>query len=320
MFDRFSDRARTLMGRARGEAVRFQHDFIGTEHLLLALLRDQSGAAVDLLKALGADPARLLEETERDIRPGMSPVEATGQVPFSSRARKVLEQTLEEMSALDHEAVSTPHVLLGILGVRGGVAFKMLKRHGVELEEARAIVRDTVGVSDSPHGPGRNVELKARCKDLARARSVVEDLGGRPAGVLEQTDTYFRARDGRLKLREIAGERAELIWYRRPDGADARVSDYVVAPVVDHPTLLRALGGALGIRRVVRKRREFLRWQNVRIHLDEVEDLGTFVELEAVLGPNDDEATGRERIERLRKLLGIRSRDRVAGSYGDLKR
>src|SRR5262249_28670610 len=123
---------------------------------------------------------------------------------------------------------------------------------------------------------------------------------------------------GRLKLREIAGEPAVLIWYSRPDVGTARFSDYVLCPVTDVATLKAALASAMGVRCEVRKRREILLWHNVRIHLDEVAQLGTFVEFEAVLGPGDDEPTAHARLAQLTEAMGLQEEERIAGAYADL--
>jgi adenylate cyclase class IV len=166
--------------------------------------------------------------------------------------------------------------------------------------------------------PRRNVELKARCRDVAVARAAAIEVGAAPAGVLEQADTYFRVPHGRLKLRETAGRPAELIQYARPDHPDARGSDYQLVPAPDPAGLKAALAAALGVRGEVRKRRELLLWRNVRIHLDDVAGLGTFLEFEAVLSAADDEPTAREWLAILTDALRVAPADRVSQSYADL--
>jgi adenylate cyclase class 2 len=165
----------------------------------------------------------------------------------------------------------------------------------------------------------RNIELKARCADLSAARAALAPLSVHDAGVQQQIDTYFASHHGRLKLREIVGVRAELIWYRRSDEARSRQSDYHIVPVPDPQKLKAALTAALGVRRQVRKRRHILLWHNVRIHLDDVEGLGTFVEFEAVISAKDDEATGHARLAELCQLMAISPTDRLAVSYIDMK-
>lgn len=166
--------------------------------------------------------------------------------------------------------------------------------------------------------PRRNLEVKARCADLPGARAAALALGAQAAGGETQTDTYFHVPHGRLKLREIDGQSAVLIAYDRPDAGAARLSAYHLAPVSDPAAMKTALTAALGLRGAVVKRREILLWHNVRIHLDEVANLGTFVEFEAVLGSGDDETTAAARLAQLGAALGIESADHLAPSYADL--
>ena len=142
-------------------------------------------------------------------------------------------------------------------------------------------------------------------------------MGARPAGLLVQRDTYFHVPRGRLKLREIEGAAAELIQYARPDEPAARASDYVIAPV-PHPAPLReALARALGVRAVVAKRRALYLWRHTRIHLDDVESLGAFLELETVI-TDQSEADARAEIAEAAAALAIHDEDRLAVSYVDL--
>ena len=137
----------------------------------------------------------------------------------------------------------------------------------------------------------RNIEIKCRCADLALARQRAEALGARDAGVLRQRDTFFEAPHARLKLRDFGDGRAELIGYRRPDAPDARGSDFLIARV-EHPAeLAETLGYALGTTGVIEKTRHLFLYRATRIHLDEVQGLGTFVELETVVtGQSDADA------------------------------
>ena len=164
----------------------------------------------------------------------------------------------------------------------------------------------------------RNLELKARHPNLAAARELVQELGAAQAGVEVQLDTYFRARHGRLKLREIQRQAATLIWYDRADQAKARICQYRLVPIAEPEPLKAALAAALGVRGEVSKRREIFLWHNIRIHLDEVAGLGTFVEFEAVLSPEDDEAIAQERLKHLSDRLGISPGDVMAQSNAEL--
>jgi homotetrameric cytidine deaminase len=170
--------------------------------------------------------------------------------------------------------------------------------------------------------PRRNVELKVRDADpaatLARALALP---GVRDEGEIRQRDTYFATTRGRLKLREEAdagGERAHLIAYTRPDEPTARTSSYRLAPVADPDALRAALDASLGMLVVVDKRRRLLLWENVRIHLDDVDGLGAFAELEGVAGPGSDLTTEHERVAHLREQLALG--EIVPSSYADLLR
>jgi predicted adenylyl cyclase CyaB len=164
-----------------------------------------------------------------------------------------------------------------------------------------------------------NLEIKARCGDLAAARAVALRLGAQPASDEEQQDTYFATARGRLKLRETSSGRAELIPYLRPDRPGVRRSDYRVLDVPDGEGVRALLSEILGVVRTVRKRREVLLWRNVRIHLDRVEGLGSFVELEAVFdGSPGAEAEQRVAVDRLLAELGIAPDACLAGSYESL--
>ncbi len=166
----------------------------------------------------------------------------------------------------------------------------------------------------------RNLERKASYVDLAAAHHALVSQGARFETEEAQGDTYFHVPHGRLKLREINGQSATLIAYDRPDQPGSRLCFYHLVPVTDAAGLKAALAAALGVRGVVRKRRTIYLWHNVRIHLDEVEDLGTFVEFEAVLGPREDETTAEVRLEELGKALEIDASAYLAPSYADLLR
>jgi predicted adenylyl cyclase CyaB len=165
--------------------------------------------------------------------------------------------------------------------------------------------------------PRRNLEIKARCPDLAAARQAARNLCGQPA-IEDQVDTYFHVPRGRLKLRAINDREAVLIAYERSDQAAARLSHYRPVHVSDPELLTAALASSLGIRGRVRKRREIYLHHNVRIHLDEVAGLGSFLELEAVLTTSEDEAEADGRVAGLLALFHIHEADFLAVSYADL--
>ena len=164
----------------------------------------------------------------------------------------------------------------------------------------------------------RNVELKARLVDADTARRIASAIATKRVDPQHQIDTYFHCRQGRLKLRQIDGLRAELVWYSRTDQKDPKTSDYQLVPLSNPETLKAALAAALGIRAVVEKRREIFFYHNVRIHLDDVVGLGRFLEFEAVLGPEVDETAGRALIDSLMQRFAVSPADRMATSYGEM--
>jgi homotetrameric cytidine deaminase len=163
--------------------------------------------------------------------------------------------------------------------------------------------------------PRRNVELKAVDPDPARSLAAARELGADDRGVLRQRDTYFRARSGRLKLREEEPGGATLIQYDRPDAARARESRYRLTAVPDPDELRASLDAALGTLVVVDKERHLLLWEGVRIHLDTVQGLGSFVELEGVAPADSDLGAEHEKVARLRAALQIG--DVLTDSYSD---
>ena len=165
---------------------------------------------------------------------------------------------------------------------------------------------------------GANIEVKARARALPELRLIATEISNSPGELIEQEDWFFEAPHARLKLRILSPERGELISYRREDRAGAKASEYVIA-LTQQPALVReALALALGVRVVVRKKRWLYIAGQTRIHLDEVAELGEFVELEYVLEAGEDAARGEREVARLLDRLGIRAEDQVAVAYADL--
>lgn len=165
--------------------------------------------------------------------------------------------------------------------------------------------------------PMRNLELKFRCADLDAVRDRAHCLGARDAGRRYQHDTFFPAPLGRLKLRDFGDGCGELIAYRRPDAVEARGSDYLLAPTTDAAALREALRFGLGSAGEVKKHRHLFRWKHTRIHLDEVEGLGSFVELETVIA-EQPEADARRELAQVVEALELSPADCVAPAYVDL--
>lgn len=166
--------------------------------------------------------------------------------------------------------------------------------------------------------PCRNIEFKAQVVDWKAARQIAASVATSTLGVEQQVDTYFVAAQGRLKLREIAGCGAWLIGYERPNRREARGSDYRLIPVSEPTELQAALAATLGIRVVVHKRREIYLVENVRIHLDQVEGLGEFLEFEAVLDPAIDDVRGHGQVAALKIRFQDALGEAIASGYADL--
>jgi adenylate cyclase class IV len=161
------------------------------------------------------------------------------------------------------------------------------------------------------------VELKASDPAPGRSLEICRDLGAEDRGTLWQRDTYLAVPAGRLKLREERPGGASLIHYRRSDRPGERESRYLIAPVAEPAPLLALLEQALGVRVVVTKRRRLFLWDQVRIHLDEVEHLGTFIEFEAVAREDSDLAHEHRLVARLRDTFEIPAAHLRSGGYAD---
>jgi len=160
-----------------------------------------------------------------------------------------------------------------------------------------------------------NLELKARTAASAPARARALAHGAAAAGTLIQVDTYLAVPRGRLKLRAIEGAGAELIYYERDEATPERWSRYTREPVGEPAGLLRVLTAAFGVLAVVRKRRDLFLWRDARIHVDDVEGLGSFLEFEVTGGETPaTTATMRE----LREAFGVAEEDVVKCSYSDM--
>ncbi|RME02670.1 MAG: ATP-dependent Clp protease ATP-binding subunit [Planctomycetota bacterium] len=144
MFDRFTDRARKVIGLARYEAQRFNQEYIGTEHILLGLINEGSGVAAAAVRNIGIDLQDICQEVEKMIKVGPKPV-PMGNLPFSKKAKRVLDLSVEEAANLGHSYVGTEHLLLGLIRENTGIAAKVLQNLGVKLEEVRDEVLSILG-------------------------------------------------------------------------------------------------------------------------------------------------------------------------------
>lgn len=163
-----------------------------------------------------------------------------------------------------------------------------------------------------------NIEIKARAKDFDEIRRRAEAVSDRPVEVLRQEDTFFHTPQGRLKLRVLSGNQGQLIYYTRPDQEGPKRSDYHIFLTSDPENLKRVLELAYGIRGVVRKTRYLYLVGQTRVHLDDVEGLGQFMELEVVMQEEQSDAEGQVIAEDLMACLGVEGSDLIDGAYMDL--
>ena len=167
-----------------------------------------------------------------------------------------------------------------------------------------------------------NIEVKAWLKSPGQQSQLAREIAGSEPTILHQRDTFFHASQGRLKLREIDPDTpqatAQLIHYERDDDPTLRVSDYVISPVAEAPTMIAALDRAMGVRGVVEKKRLLWIVDQTRIHFDSVIGLGNFVELEFVLRDGQSHAEGHEFAAELMSQLDIDSKDVIECAYIDL--
>jgi ATP-dependent Clp protease ATP-binding subunit ClpC len=152
----FTDRVRKVLAMAREEAIRLQHDYVGTEHILLGLIREGEGVAAAVLQNLSVSLEEIQARIEEQVRKGKATI-ALGELPYTSRAKKVLEYAMAEAREMNHSYVGTEHLLLGLLREEKGIAAEVLNQLGVTLEEARRQVLKLLGTeapTASAGGPG----------------------------------------------------------------------------------------------------------------------------------------------------------------------
>ena len=163
-----------------------------------------------------------------------------------------------------------------------------------------------------------NIEIKAIVCDLPALRKRVEAISDAPAKVIDQDDTFFTVPHGRLKLRVFSPNSGELIFYERSDMLDPKPSHYLISRTSEPATLRAILAESLGVIGTVRKKRTLFMVGNTRVHLDEVEGLGTYMELEVVLDTGESTSQGEKIARDLMDRLAIDASDLVHVAYVDL--
>jgi ATP-dependent Clp protease ATP-binding subunit ClpA len=216
MYERFTDRARKVMQLANQEAQRFNHEYIGTEHILLGLVKEGSGVAANVFKNLDIDLRKIRQEVEKIVMPGPDSI-LMGKLPQTPRAKKVIEYSIEEARNLRHNYVGTEHLLLGLLREQDGVAGQVLMNLGLKLQDVReevlellsparmqgtgsareiTVTQKEAGVQDLPEQTQKEVKvLEAKIEKLNEEKEVA---------IVEQDylkAAYLSQSTGKLKKR-----------------------------------------------------------------------------------------------------------------------
>ena len=209
MFERFTDRARKIMALANQEAQRFNHEYIGTEHILLGLVKEGSGVGANVLKNLDVDIKKLRLEVEKLVKSGPDMV-TMGKLPHTPRAKKVIEFAIEEARSLNHNYIGTEHILLGLLRETEGIAAQVLMNIGLKLEDVRQEVLNLLGAGVENGIPSLGMKMDPAAAAKQKSRTPALDSFGRDLTVL--------AADGELDPvigRKIEIERLIQILCRR---------------------------------------------------------------------------------------------------------
>ncbi|TNN47318.1 hypothetical protein EYF80_042498 [Liparis tanakae] len=163
-----------------------------------------------------------------------------------------------------------------------------------------------------------NVEIKAKVSDMALFAKKAAELSQSEGSIIRQHDTFFNCSRGRLKLRDFMNESGQLIFYERPDTDGPKLSRYSISPTSDPQSLRTVLSDALGVKGEVRKERRLFLIGQTRVHLDTVEGLGDYMELEVVMRPDQTLEDGQRVAEQLMEALSVSEESLVTGAYVDL--
>ena len=176
MYERFTDRARKVMQLANQEAQRFNHEYIGTEHILLGLVKEGSGVAANVLKNLDVDLRKIRLEVEKIVQSGPDMV-TMGKLPQTPRAKKVIEYAMEEARNLNHNYVGTEHLLLGLLREQEGVAAQVLMNLGLKLEDVRDEVLNLLGHNEGGEGVSERAGASSSGKSSKSKTPALDSFG-----------------------------------------------------------------------------------------------------------------------------------------------
>jgi len=187
MFERFTDRARKVMALANQEAQRFNHEYIGTEHILLGLVKEGSGVGATVLKNLEVDIKKLRLEVEKLVKSGPDMV-TMGKLPQTPRAKKVIEYAIEEARSLNHNYVGTEHILLGLLRESEGIAAQVLMNLGLKLEDVRQEVLNLLGAGVDEGPAALGMKMTPAVGRKAKSKTPALDSFGRDLTLLAESN------------------------------------------------------------------------------------------------------------------------------------
>lgn len=193
MYERFTDRARKVMQLANQAAQKLNHEYIGTEHILLGLLKNGAGVGITVLKNLGLNLAALEQEVLRVVAAGPDTV-TEGKLPQTPRAKKVIEYSIEESRGLNHNYVGTEHLLLGLIRETEGIAAQVLAQLGVTLARAREAVHNVLEDKKELE----MAEMRAKVVDAVQRSGLVVSMGSNallvrfPRVTLEPNDAFVQ--------------------------------------------------------------------------------------------------------------------------------
>ncbi|MBI1976804.1 MAG: AAA family ATPase, partial [Candidatus Omnitrophica bacterium] len=209
MFNRFTERARKVVLLAKEEAKRFNHDYIGTEHVLLGLIREGEGVAAAVLQKLGLSPDNIRLEVEKLVQPGPATM-VSGDIPFTPKAKKVIELAMDEARALGHNYIGTEHLLLGLIREGEGVASQVLLNMGLDLNKVRNEVMNLLG-SAMP-GPTQQQGSGGGSAQGQRTKTPALDAFGRDLTALAREgklDPVVNRKDEIERVIQILGRRTK---------------------------------------------------------------------------------------------------------------
>ncbi len=264
MYERFTDRARKVMQLANQEALRFKHHYVGTEHILLGLVREGLGVAANVLMDRNIAPRRIRREVDKIVRFGFDVV-AAGSLPQTPGAKKVVELSVEEAHQLNHKYVGTEHLLLGLLREEEGVAAQVLKNLGLTADDVREEVLKSRGTEHDPQSRLRHFfesqerELPPDAQQAVDAVNAHIELlnQGKVAAITEQdfeTAVHLRDQADRLQQRTRTIRREWHVQY-----------------TVDPSWLSWSRGTVLQMAHAISEER---RWQDLPILADALEEAG----------------------------------------------